>query len=79
MAWTKQTGTKHREDCKRVFKLYDMNCRRCRELADGAKPRQGWNDQKIKDELLRLKAIREHDFSPNNPRHLGGVCTCFDW
>ena len=46
MAWQKQTGTRHNVDCERVFNRYDMNCPRCRELASGAKPREGWHTPK---------------------------------
>lgn len=36
------TKVVHKEDCKRVFKNYDMDCPRCVELANGAKPRDAW-------------------------------------
>ena len=34
--------TKHRNDCSRVFKNYDLKCSRCQELAAGAPAREGW-------------------------------------
>jgi len=71
--------TLHSPDCKRVFARLDTNCPRCKELALGAVRRQGWGELTKRNELARLKAIREHDFSANNPKHTGGVCTCFDW
>jgi len=38
------TQTKHIQDCKRVFKNYDLNCSRRKELASRAEARRGWND-----------------------------------
>ncbi len=35
-------NTKHKEDCERVFKNYDMTCPRCVELANGSPARDGW-------------------------------------
>ena len=34
--------TKHKDDCRRVFKRYDLACPRCQELSNGAEARQGW-------------------------------------
>ena len=36
------TTTKHRADCSRVFKNYDMTCDRCVELSNGLAARPGW-------------------------------------
>ncbi len=71
--------TLHSPDCKRVFARLDTKCPRCKELAMGAIRRQGWGELAKRNEESRLRAIRNHDFSPSNPKHVGGVCTCFDW
>jgi len=71
--------TLHSADCKRVFGRLDSACPRCVELNLGAPRRRGWGWLAKQNEEQRLRAIKAHDFSANNPRHLGGVCTCFDW
>ena len=73
------TKTKHSETCKRVFGRYDQTCSRCVELTHGATPRQGWGALNKQNEKARLNAIAKHDFSASNPKHIGGVCVCFDW
>ena len=81
MSWkTKpETFTTHSPDCKRVFGRLDKECPRCIELNLGATRRKGWGWLNRENELARLQAIKAHDFGPNNPKHVGGVCTCFDW
>jgi hypothetical protein len=71
-------STAHKTDCARVFKRYDMSCPRCQELAGGAPARAGWNDLKKRNELMRVEAIRQHDFTACAKQH-HGVCTCFEW
>lgn len=86
MAWNtdKQQGTKHNDACTRAFaNLSPLGCcPRCDELRAGAKPREGWNDAKMREEAQRMAAIRAH-FAPGG-RHAqivanGGVDTAFDW
>lgn len=38
--------TKHAASCRRVWRRYDLDCPRCRELARGAAPRPGWGQHK---------------------------------
>lgn len=40
-------STKHKPDCNRAFKNYDSTCPRCRELSNGAKPREGWKKSRF--------------------------------
>ena len=77
MAWKKQEGTKHKADCRRVWRRYDLTCPRCLELSRGETPREGWNDKKRHDEERRIAAIHAHDFTACAKKHI--VCTCFDW
>lgn len=74
------TATKHKHDCSRVFKNYDMSCPRCVELAEGAKPRDGWQRQyygnKKVEEARFMKQLKAHDCVKSN---CGVVCTAFDW
>ena len=69
-------NTKHKENCKRVFKNYDATCPRCNELAQGAPAREGWNDVKKAQDAQRSRWIAEHDCKQNG---CGNVCTAFDW
>lgn len=80
MAWRKQEGTKHKEDCKRVFKNYDLSCPRCIELMQGANPREGWGSIRKEQEARTLKAIGEHyrPYYPHGNKCGNIVCTCFD-
>ena len=75
--------TYHKEDCKRVFKNYDMTCTRCVELSNGAEARKGWNDDKILYSRLRSEAIHKHysDHSANNCDYVARnvPCVAFDW
>ena len=66
---------KHKEECKRVFKSYDMTCPRCIELSEGAKARKGWNDDKIESERRLMLAINNHDCVKSG---CGPVCIAFD-
>ncbi len=72
--------TKHRDDCSRVFKNYDMECPRCVELANGSKPRDGWQkkyyETKAREEAQFLRSLESHDCVKSN---CGPVCTAFDW
>lgn len=72
--------TKHKEGCLRVFNNYDMTCERCRELAAGSAPREGWQKEyfgrKQHQDELRRREIREHDCKKSG---CGPVCTAFDW
>jgi hypothetical protein len=70
-------NTKHKVDCGRVFKRYDMTCPRCVELSQGAQARAGWNDLAKSHEAMRIEAIRSHDFAACARKHI--VCTCFDY
>jgi hypothetical protein len=74
---TTLTKTYHTEDCRRVFKRYDLSCPRCSELANGSEARKGWgpsNDQR------RCVEIDSHFKSE---KHLSGgcgiVCTFGEW
>ena len=81
MTTTLQTTTKHKEDCGRVFKNYDMTCPRCVELKNGAQPREGWQREyfarKASEEAALTKAIKEHDCAKSNCSIV--CCTAFDW
>ncbi len=86
MAWStnKPAGTKHNDSCTRAFaNLSPLGCcQRCDELREGAKPRAGWNDAKMRQEAQQRDAIRRH-FAPGG-RHdqivkAGGVDTAFEW
>ena len=77
--------TKHKANCTRVFKHYDLTCPRCLELANGSKPRDGWQAAHYRlaahnEEMTRL-SIAAH-FAPNGPHatgKCGPVCTFGDW
>lgn len=75
-----ETGTKHSYQCSRVFKNYDMNCTRCVELANGSKPRDGWQkayyENKARQEAIQIAAIRAHNCKERN---CGIVCTFGEW
>ena len=66
----------HKEDCKRVFKNYDLTCERCQELKNGAAPREGWNDAKDRAYQQFKRALAAHDCVE---RKCGPVCVAFDW
>ncbi len=86
MAWktNKPAGTKHNDACTRAFaNLSPLGCcPRCDELRAGAKPREGWNDAKLREEAQRRDAIRRH-FAPGGKadhiRAAGGMDTTFDY
>lgn len=67
-------ATRHSGNCKRVFRRYDPDCPRCRELLVGAAPRAGW--QSSRDAGPTLKEIREHNCKRAG---CGPVCTFGDW
>ena len=67
--------TRHTDTCGRVFKRYDPTCARCRELAAGAAPRQGWRTTRQTDANRRAE-IAAHDCAKSG---CGPVCTAFDW
>ena len=73
-------NTKHKYDCSRVFKNYDMSCPRCIELSAGAKPRGGWQKDyyanKAREEAQFTASLKSHDCIKSN---CGPVCTAFDW
>jgi hypothetical protein len=77
-------GTRHAASCSRVFARYDLECPRCRELAAGAQPREGWGRsaaERREQEQRDAAAIRAH-FAPGGPHDrgvCGPVCTAFDW
>ena len=75
-----ETITKHKENCERVFKNYDLTCPRCIELSEGAKPRDGWQkryyETKKREKLQFMRALKSHDCKKSN---CGPVCTAFDW
>ncbi len=72
--------TKHKINCSRVFKRYDMTCPRCIELSMGSKPRDGWQkryyEDKARDERQFMQSLKNHDCTKSN---CGIVCTAFDW
>ena len=72
--------TYHKQDCKRVFKNYDLSCLRCQELDNGATPREGWNDIKIQQEEIRFREITEHyrDHESCDYVRRGVPCVKFD-
>jgi hypothetical protein len=73
-------NTKHVDECKRVFGRYDLGCPRCQELANGSKPRSGWQStyfaKRRRDDAARLEAIKNHNCTKSG---CGPVCTAFDW
>ena len=73
-------NTKHKEDCTRVFKNYDLSCDRCKELAGGSKPREGWQKayyaNKANNDSIRSEAIRNHNCTESR---CNVICTAFDY
>jgi hypothetical protein len=71
--------TKHKDDCKRVWKRYDTTCPRCAELASGA-PAIQWRPSRQQQEAKNCAEIRAHFQSH---KHLTGgcgpVCTFGEW
>ena len=71
---------KHADDCKMSFGRKDANCPRCKEMMDGAKPRDGWQKSyysaKKMNDSNRSKWVAEHDCKKSG---CGPVCTAFDW
>lgn len=70
--------TKHSDNCKRVFKNYDMSCPRCKELSQGSKPRQGWQAQYFTKKAQNEKVWQAHLKSQHcnhNSTNAGGYCT----
>jgi len=72
--------TKHKPDCKRVFKNYDKTCPRCIELMNGAKARKGWQadyfKRKKENEIRQSKEIKNHDCKKSGCM---SICTFGDW
>jgi len=72
--------TKHKDNCRRVFKQYDKDCPRCQELMKGAKPRKGWQydyfRRKKEEDKRRSEDIRNHDCKKAG---CGVVCTYGEW
>ena len=58
----------HKEDCRRVFKNYDMTCDRCKELAEGSEPRKAWFEPR---KPVSYRSECSHGASNLNP---GGYC-----
>lgn len=73
---TNAMKTKHTAECTRVFKNYDINCPRCQELMKGAAPRQGWSQNRKRQDEQRIRDIKDHVCSIEK---CGPVCTKFDW
>ena len=78
--YTKSGATKHREDCGRVFKNYDMACPRCQELSNGSSPRDGWQksyyEAKARDARIWEAHLKSQHCDHNNTNP-GGYCnTC---
>lgn len=68
------TQTKHSSTCRRVWRRYDPECPRCRELAAGAPPRAGWSRGPDAETIRRWD--REHDCVASR---CGPVCTWGQW
>ena len=71
---------KHKEDCTRVFKNYDISCVRCQELSEGATPRDGWQksyyETKTRNERVWHNHLESQSCNHNN-QNAGGYCmTC---
>lgn len=72
--------TKHNDNCKRVFKKYDLTCPRCIELSQGEAPRQGWQAsyfeaKKRNAEIWAIHLASQH--CNHNNQNAGGYCnTC---
>lgn len=67
--------TKHSEDCRRVFNRYDDACPRCRELARGARPRDGWGTAKQQQLARQMREIDNHNCKRSG---CGPICVAFD-
>ncbi len=78
MPWIKRdnAGTKHKENCQRIFGRLDPTCDRCKELANGAKPRKAWGWNKAESERKAIAAIRQHDCKISGCGH---ICTFGEW
>jgi len=77
---TLESKTRHKMDCERVFKHYDLSCLRCVELSGGAAPRAGWSDWKREQERRTNLAIDAHFSSEKHKSGgCGVVCTFGDW
>ena len=74
MAWAKSTTTKHTHPV--IFGRRVVDCPRCIELANGAKPIQWSGARKDELEAEQIRAIRAHDCVTS---HCGPVCTFGDW
>ncbi len=71
----KEQKTKHIQGCRRVFKLYDAECDRCRELMAGSPPKPGW--------WIPFK-VKEFDWQSHPKDHElrlnpGGYCITCGW
>jgi hypothetical protein len=64
------TGTRHKADCKRVWKRYDPSCARCTELAGGAKAREGWGSFRREQEALVALHTTRTIYLPAIDRHV---------
>lgn len=71
-----EKATKHRDGCARAFARRDPECARCRELAAGAAPREGWGERRKRQEARLLAHIRAHDCAKAK---CGPICTFGDW
>jgi len=71
---------KHTLNCTRIFKRYDADCGRCRELSAGAKLRDSYHKRYFEDKAAKeqafTRALKAHNCQINN---CGPVCTAFDW
>lgn len=73
--------TKHNElTCTRVFSRLTKAgaCARCDELRSGSPAREGWGDNKRRNDALRCAAIHHHYRSGECERTCGPVCVRFD-
>ena len=79
MAWTtkKQTGTKHKLDCKMSFGRKDSTCPRCQELLKGSESRKSWDYYKKSQESNLIQAIKIHNCQEHGC--LSGMCVTFDY
>lgn len=67
--------TTHMAGCKMAFGRKDPNCPRCRELLNGAPPRQ-WAPSRAQLDAQRCREIRNHNCTVSR---CGPVCTYGDW
>lgn len=72
-----ENKTAHRQDCRRVFKLYDPECPRCRELAQGSPARKGWGPSR--DQRRAAEVSGHFDGEQHRTGGCGPVCTFGEW